>query len=113
MQNKVGFGRELLIICSQCNTESCHLHGNVHPGTLCSEMNADDAASERLIPTITNKCPGCGVNIEKNGGCNHGMRACNCNISFFFFHFCFYRLVHTATEVGRGKGQRAILSNRQ
>eukprot|EP00456_Euglypha_rotunda_P087610 TRINITY_DN8930_c0_g1_i3.p1 TRINITY_DN8930_c0_g1~~TRINITY_DN8930_c0_g1_i3.p1 ORF type:complete len:620 (-),score=105.07 TRINITY_DN8930_c0_g1_i3:30-1772(-) len=47
-------------------------------GTLTNDA---EAASERLIQSLTKPCPKCGTRIEKNRQCNH-MKCSKCNFDF-------------------------------
>ena len=70
---RVEIDGKVLMICGKCKTESCFHHGNAHSGSLCDEYQKekqDDEKMQCFLATFTNKCPSCGVNTERNGGCN-------------------------------------------
>jgi len=73
------------VVCTHCGTTYCFLHGGAHLNSTCSEYTASIAeqvnATTEVISTISKPCPGCGLPIEKSGGCNH-MKCNNCNTAF-------------------------------
>uniref|UniRef100_A0A7S2UYE8 RING-type domain-containing protein n=1 Tax=Fibrocapsa japonica TaxID=94617 RepID=A0A7S2UYE8_9STRA len=71
--------------CVQCGQAYCFLHANAHDeNTSCKEYAAQlasqDKPSEKIIAKISKKCPNCGADTEKNGGCNHmTCSKCSCD----------------------------------
>ena len=69
------------ITCSRCGTQYCYYHANAHPTMTCEAYTRKNLRTEMksraLISSLTIKCPGCGVDTEKNGGCNH-IKCHNC-----------------------------------
>ncbi|KAK6432315.1 hypothetical protein LTR95_011517 [Oleoguttula sp. CCFEE 5521] len=68
--------------CPGCQTRSCTVcKAPFHEGQTCAEhqqairMAHDHAQeneqSEALVKEISKPCPGCGINLQKNGGCDH------------------------------------------
>ena len=82
-----GSESNLLIKCenSRCGFEFCFLHSDAHPNETCEqyEKRTETVNKESLdlIANTTKKCPGCGVSIRKEGGCNH-MKCPHCSQSF-------------------------------
>ena len=67
----------------------------MHCGMTCAEYdlmvsNNPDLADEHYLLKNTKNCPGCGVNIEKNEGCDH-MTCKKCQ-----FEFCWLCLANYA-----------------
>ncbi|CAR30434.1 E3 ubiquitin-protein ligase HEL1 [Lachancea thermotolerans CBS 6340] len=56
--------------CFKCGLES-HSPGDCHVAELWVKMAQLESANLNWVLTNTKECPKCGVNIEKNGGCNH------------------------------------------
>ena len=83
--SELKFNGKTLITCWKCKTESCFYHGNAHSGTLCDQYKTERAvenqSSVQLIAKTTRQCHWCGVNTEKDGGCDH-MVSCVFNIYF-------------------------------
>ncbi|KAH7386802.1 hypothetical protein DE146DRAFT_701791, partial [Phaeosphaeria sp. MPI-PUGE-AT-0046c] len=68
-----------LIACPYCDYEVCLACNRPwHPKTDCNKVKEqEDKASLEQIKNLGAKpCPRCGVNIEKNGGCDH--MTCHC-----------------------------------
>lgn len=68
------FGGALEARCL-CGVTSCFEHGGLHPNETCAQfmkrdMKSKNVLSISLIKKITKKCPGCGVNVEKDEGCD-------------------------------------------
>ncbi|KAL5637155.1 hypothetical protein ACGC1H_000965 [Rhizoctonia solani] len=77
-----------LVICEQCCTQSCFTHDIPwHAGLTCRQFdvnlieaeshrlkeqrNNENQESEEYIRNHAKKCPSCGRQIQKSGGCNH------------------------------------------
>jgi hypothetical protein len=78
------------IACPYCDSQLClKCNRPWHANKDCSKAKeAEDAASLREIKAMGAKpCPNCGVNIEKEGGCDH-MSCKKCQ-----HHFCWQCLV--------------------
>ncbi|EUC56169.1 ring finger protein, putative [Rhizoctonia solani AG-3 Rhs1AP] len=78
-----------LVICEQCYTHSCFTHDIPwHTGFTCRQFDVnlkmeaesrrlkeqrddENRESEEYIRNHAKKCPSCGRQIQKNGGCNH------------------------------------------
>ena len=71
-----------IFVCVACGFRHCIGHEKPwHEGETCQEYesrkterkNPDEEQTQRTIERTTKKCPGkgCGVNIEKNDGCDH------------------------------------------
>lgn len=60
-------------ICPYCNAALClSCNRNWHPSTCNRAMKLEDAQSLQTIEKLgAEPCPKCGLNIEKNGGCDH------------------------------------------
>eukprot|EP00457_Paulinella_chromatophora_P003766 gb/GEZN01003774.1/.p1 GENE.gb/GEZN01003774.1/~~gb/GEZN01003774.1/.p1 ORF type:complete len:685 (+),score=118.80 gb/GEZN01003774.1/:119-2056(+) len=73
----------------KCGTNWCfNCAGPAHTPCPCDlqrkwaeEINNDDAASQRLIQSLTMPCPKCQTRIEKNRHCNH-MKCTKCSFDF-------------------------------
>ena len=63
--------------CNKCAALSCFACRCAwHEGITCEQhMQTTNGASERLIASISRPCPKCTIAIEKNGGCDHMVRA--------------------------------------
>ena len=67
-----------ILICSKCNRAICdYCRDFKHEGD-CGKEYLEAVA---FINKMTKPCPACGVNIEKNAGCNH-MRCTICKTHF-------------------------------
>jgi hypothetical protein len=77
------------ISCNKCGTQFCFAcRGEAHSPCPCDlakrwkeQVNDSDAASQRLIESLTKPCPKCGTRIEKNRQCNH-MKCSKCSFDF-------------------------------
>jgi len=60
--------------CSRCGAEFCFHHSNAHAGQSCEtyrqQMDKDEHYA-LCVDIKTMPCPGCSIQTEKNGGCNH------------------------------------------
>jgi hypothetical protein len=63
--------------CRMCNVPSCLSCSQGHPGETCAGYHAriqnpveGEDESLELIRQLTRPCPGCGMGIEKDGGCS-------------------------------------------
>lgn len=74
----------------QCENRACRLvycfaHADAHPGETCEQYESQNLEVNRpsmeLIATSTKACPGCGMAIWKNGGCNH-IKCSQCQQAF-------------------------------
>jgi ariadne-1 len=82
-------GGDAIDVVCKCGTSFCFHCGNpAHSPAPCDlvkkwlTINDDgEAASERLIQSLTKPCPKCGTRIEKNRHCNH-MKCSKCNFDF-------------------------------
>ena len=85
--NIKGSGNNIRLKCekSRCGFEFCFLHADAHPNETCEQYETRTAiankASLDLIAETTKRCPGCGVSIRKEGGCNH-MKCPHCSQAF-------------------------------
>jgi hypothetical protein len=84
----IGSMDQLNMTCSECSESFCFLHSNAHPGRTCQQyMRAQrniDAQNRATIKRMSRKCPSCGCDTEKSGGCNHmTCRACG-EVSLLF-----------------------------
>ena len=74
-----------MMTCEHCDTHYCFTHGGAHLARTCSEYTASIAgevrATEEVVSSISKPCPGCGLAIEKTGGCNH-MQCNQCQTAF-------------------------------
>lgn len=84
---KVRKPETFLVIC-KCGFESCFSCGELwHVPITCALLKkwtqscVEDIESYKWIQDNAKKCPKCGINIEKNGGCNH-MRCRYCHHDF-------------------------------
>jgi hypothetical protein len=80
-QATIGSIDHLNITCTQCSESFCFLHSNAHPGRTCQQyMRAQrkiESQNRATIKRMSRKCPSCGCDTEKSGGCNHmTCRAC-------------------------------------
>ena len=70
---------------SRCGFEFCFLHSDAHPNETCEEYDTRTATANKAsldyIAETTKKCPGCGMSIRKEGGCNH-MKCPRCSQAF-------------------------------
>jgi hypothetical protein len=65
--------------CAKCGTDSCvPCQRPAHPGESCDKYKArlqgrvdEEDKSLVTIRRASKPCPGCGIRIEKNGGCDH------------------------------------------
>ena len=71
-------GRTEMIRCRKCDYKMCFKHQVPwHRGYSCEEYErshpqaAITKTSEEMIRKMSRPCPGCGVAVEKAGGCNH------------------------------------------
>jgi hypothetical protein len=82
-----GGSKEAPLITCECGATFCFLHDRAHPTSTCAEyavqIRQAEKASARLVATLARKCPQCGVDTIKNGGCNH-MTCAKCKASFCF-----------------------------
>lgn len=74
--------------CSHIWCKDCkHSYHGDHEGKLCWELEeragAEEQANREMITRSCFNCPECGVNIEKNGGCNH-MTCQHCRAEFCY-----------------------------
>jgi hypothetical protein len=72
-----------LVVCGECNMDLCSGGcGRIYHGNTPCEISLDEA-SEALIQLTTKRCPNniCGLNVEKDGGCNH-MTCQHCRTEF-------------------------------
>ncbi|KAI0433213.1 hypothetical protein F5Y09DRAFT_338817 [Xylaria sp. FL1042] len=102
-------GGENVMMCNYCHRSTCLVHRLPwHIGLTCQEFDAkllqeepgmierlrllddslqpgarEESASIRLMIGITKRCPGCGVHIQKNGGCDR-MRCVKCDKIFLW-----------------------------
>ncbi|KAJ4987456.1 E3 ubiquitin-protein ligase dbl4 [Stagonosporopsis vannaccii] len=69
--------------CPYCNHDLClSCTRPWHSGSCNSIKRREDKESEKVIKNMGAKpCPKCGINIEKQGGCDH-MRCRNCRHNF-------------------------------
>lgn len=68
-----GRGAAETVVCPKCKQEFClNCSLKPHPGKTCGAM-LDEAYGKwkKTMGAAVKSCPTCGVNIEKNGGCNH------------------------------------------
>eukprot|EP00929_Paragymnodinium_shiwhaense_P060937 TRINITY_DN30422_c0_g1_i1.p1 TRINITY_DN30422_c0_g1~~TRINITY_DN30422_c0_g1_i1.p1 ORF type:complete len:731 (+),score=125.79 TRINITY_DN30422_c0_g1_i1:118-2310(+) len=68
--------------CDDCGVSFCFWHSWAHKGTSCEAYEAQQRRESMEIAELlgSKKCPGCGRQTEKNGGCNHmTCRACECD----------------------------------
>ena len=77
----IGSIDHLNMTCSQCSESFCFIHSNAHPGSTCQQyMRAQrkiESQNRAAINRMSRKCPSCGCDTEKSGGCNHmTCRAC-------------------------------------
>ena len=69
--------RGMVIRCSACLARICpHCHVENHEGLTCEQHQDNKTGGDLSFMTWKQEnnvsaCPGCGVSIEKNGGCNH------------------------------------------
>ncbi|KAF1947055.1 hypothetical protein EJ02DRAFT_172583 [Clathrospora elynae] len=86
------------VACPHCDYElclTCNRPWKSHGKGGCNKAKkAEDKASEKTVKSIGAKpCPKCGVNIEKNGGCDH-MTCQRCR-----HNFCWVCLVPYSNDV--------------
>jgi IBR domain, a half RING-finger domain len=72
-----GGGQEM-IRCRKCDYKMCLKHQVPwHTGYTCQEYEtshphaAITKTSEELVQKVSKPCPGCGIAVQKDGGCNH------------------------------------------
>ena len=85
---------KLSVTCDLCLTEQCfNCNRYWHDPISCEYLTkwekkcADDSETELWITVNTRPCPKCGVNIEKNSGCNH-MTCKNASCRYDFCWIC-------------------------
>lgn len=91
------------ISCPHCTSPLCLTCNRPwHPSQPCSAAAAlEDAQSLRTITSLgARPCPACGINIEKNGGCDH-MTCHSC-----WHNFCWQCLVPYTTDMRHADGCR-------
>jgi hypothetical protein len=81
-----------MFMCHRCSFVACTVHNVAfHHGESCAQydermreerillnsVHAQEAASARVLAWISKPCPGCGINIQKDGGCDH--ITCKCS----------------------------------
>lgn len=73
-----GYARTQTVVCDVCNLEFCFRCGHQpHEPATCENilnwetMHHSGEISVSVILNSTKKCPHCGMNVLKNGGCNH------------------------------------------
>ncbi len=83
--------------CPECNQRYCSHCLLSHTRSISCRQAKDqqlsdaDKKSARYVNSNSTPCPNCGINIQKNGGCNHmTCRKCRCN-------FCWLCLAHYKT----------------
>lgn len=71
-------GRNEMIRCRKCDFKMCYKHQVAwHNGYTCKEYEtshpqaAITKTNEEMIKKMSKPCPGCGIAVEKAGGCNH------------------------------------------
>jgi IBR domain, a half RING-finger domain len=71
-------GRNEMIRCRKCDYKMCFKHQIPwHRGYTCLEYEtshpqaAITKTSEEMVRKMSKPCPGCGIAVEKDGGCNH------------------------------------------
>lgn len=97
------------MICA-CGSVECFTHGGAHPHESCSDhvnRNTSELTvlSDALVQKITKKCPKCGVNTEKNGGCDHMVSdACTCTfmMNALTLNILSYSTAQDACVIGAG-----------
>jgi len=72
--------------CEKCGKLYCLYHSNAHDmNETCESYDLrhikETKMNEEVIGKETKSCPGCGLPIYKNGGCNH-MKCIKCGCSF-------------------------------
>lgn len=66
-------GRSRLMLCASCGGGTCAACGDAwHGEAACHDLDPRVAESAGV-----KKCPGCGIGVQKNGGCDH-VRCCCC-----------------------------------
>ena len=85
--NTTGSESNLQLKCekTRCGFEFCFLHSDAHPNETCEQYETRTAIANKatldFIAETTKKCPGCGMSIRKEGGCNH-MKCPHCAQAF-------------------------------
>ncbi|KAF2656747.1 hypothetical protein K491DRAFT_368676 [Lophiostoma macrostomum CBS 122681] len=94
--------RKKKIDCPYCSFNMCIKCSRPwHTGQGCSGAQAEEKASEKTIQKMgAKKCPSCGLNIQKDGGCDH-IKCKNCN-----YNFCFVCLVQYTPTMHHAQGCR-------
>ena len=71
-------GRDEMIQCRKCTYKMCFKHQVPwHQGYSCQDYEtshpqaAITKTNEEMIQKMSKPCPGCGIAVEKTGGCNH------------------------------------------
>lgn len=83
-----------IVTCQKCGKKMCFVHGvRWHEGQTCAAFQAEkerreeaEAGTKATLEHLRRKtkaCPrrGCGIRIEKNGGCDH-MKCRKCGLDF-------------------------------
>lgn len=83
---KVGSAAEPDMVCDGCGNDFCFEHAGAHSGIPCAEYQPAETTISRIRSAwykwrYTKPCPGCGVAIWKNGGCNN-MTCSRCKQTF-------------------------------
>ncbi|ERF69709.1 hypothetical protein EPUS_03701 [Endocarpon pusillum Z07020] len=75
---KIHDGRSEMIQCGKCSYKMCFKHQVPwHQGYSCQDYEtshpqaAITKTNEEMIQKMSKPCPGCGIAVEKIGGCNH------------------------------------------
>jgi IBR domain, a half RING-finger domain len=71
-------GTKEMIRCGKCNYKMCFNHQVPwHDGYTCQEYEtshpqaAITKTTEEMLAKMSKPCPGCGIAVQKEGGCNH------------------------------------------
>lgn len=106
------------VICAMCTSQFCFVCGeNYHAPTDCRTMRkwmvrqAEDSETASYIYNYTKDCPGCGVSINKDGGCNWiTCKKCNCRFCWICMD-CNLEYTHQCSlygDPGKGNNVEAI-----
>jgi IBR domain, a half RING-finger domain len=108
-------GLNEMIRCRKCDYRMCFKHQVPwHTGYSCQEYETShpEAAvtktNEEMIRKMSKPCPGCGIAVQKDGGCNN--MSCECLPCHAICIFCVHRLMVCRPEMWcrLALGQRSI-----